>query len=513
MDTPTSIATAAFLFILFLWARRPKSSVPLPPGPKPIPVIGNIRDLTPKQLWVTATKWSKQYGDVCYVHVFGQGLVFLCSPEAAFDLLDKRGSIYSDKPYLVMTGELVGCKRMVAFTGYGDESKRQRRLMHRALGIQTIAKYNPLVEYETKAFLHRLLLDSSNYSKNLRRYTGGLGLQVLYGYQVEKTDDEFLTLAEETVDLLANKVVSGGGIWPVDVFPSLKHLPMWFPGAGFKRSAVIWKAMVEDFVDRPYEWTKSEMRKGTAVSSFCTTLLEQDSKTADEQYEDDVKWTANSMYSGSADTTMTLMTQFILAMIMNPEVLAKAHEEIDRVVGNDRLPTFEDRPNLPYIECVMNESLRWGPSLPLSLPHRLMEDNVYRGMFIPKGSLIFGNIWAILRDEKLYPNPYVFNPDRFMEKADPEMERRRDPRNYVFGFGRRRCPGANLVETSAWLLMVCMLATLDMTKAVDDKGNIIEPKIEYDNSVFGIPNPFECSIKPRSVQAAALMRLTTEGRV
>jgi cytochrome P450 len=64
--------------------------------------------------------------------------------------------------------------------------------------------------------------------------------------------------------------------------------------------------------------------------------------------------------------TMTLMTQFILAMIMNPEVLAKAHEEIDRVVGNDRLPTFEDRPNLPYIECVMNESLRWGPSLPLS---------------------------------------------------------------------------------------------------------------------------------------------------
>jgi len=124
MNISTVIVVAAFLVTLSLWVQKKKKTSPLPPpGPKPLPIIGNIFDLTPKQLWITTTKWSKQYGnvhlsppsvrywisslgDVCYAHVFGQGLVFLCSPDAAFDLLDKRGSIYSDKPYLVMTDEL-----------------------------------------------------------------------------------------------------------------------------------------------------------------------------------------------------------------------------------------------------------------------------------------------------------------------------------------------------------------------------------------------------------------------
>ena len=115
----------ASLLVLFLWFRKPKvSRASLPPGPKPLPLLGNILDLTLKELWLPAFEWAKQHGtgiptssipsrvkppspgDVVYIHVLGQGLVFLNSAEAAFDLLDKRGSIYSDKPSLVMAGEL-----------------------------------------------------------------------------------------------------------------------------------------------------------------------------------------------------------------------------------------------------------------------------------------------------------------------------------------------------------------------------------------------------------------------
>lgn len=124
-------------------------------------------------------------------------------------------------------------------------------------------------------------------------------------------------------------------------------------------------------------------------------------------------------------------------MITHPEVMKKAQAEIDSVVGSDRLPTFSDRYSLPYLDCVMTEVLRMGVAVPLGLPHRLMEDDVYRGMFIPKGTLVFANVWNILRDEALYPEPFEFKPERYLVEADELTVRRRDPRQYVFGYGRR----------------------------------------------------------------------------
>jgi len=196
-------------------------------------------------------------------------------------------------------------------------------------------------------------------------------------------------------------------------------------------------------------------------------------------------------------------------MVQHPTVLRQAQAEIDAVVGQNRLPVFEDRALLPYCNAVFTESLRWSSPVPLGLPHRLMEDDIYDGVFLPKGSFVFGNIWTILRDETLFPDPHTFNPDRYLEPAvDEATERRRDPRTYVFGFGRRRCPGAHLVESSAWLLVVSMMATLDISKAMDDHGMRVEPEVTFDNSVFRMPSPFKLDIRPRS--EAALRSLTQE---
>ncbi|KAF8154735.1 cytochrome P450 [Crassisporium funariophilum] len=500
-------ALASLLLAVFLWFRKPKASpASLPPGPKPVPVLGNVRDLTAKELWLPASQWAKEYGDVVYLHLLGQGLVFLNSPQAATDLLDKRGSLYSDKPSLVMAGELCGCKNMVAFTCYGDQSKRQRRLIHKAFGLPTIPSYQPLLQTETHSFLRRLLVDPSEYVKHVRRYAGGLTLSVVYGYEAVSNDDEFLELAEECVNLLSNRIASGGGIWPVDIFPSLQHMPLWMPGSGFKKNAMIWKKKMEEFVDRPYEFVKNSMKSGTHKASFCSTLLEDTSIQSLDKFEFDLKWSANSMYSASIDTTITTVSHFILAMVLNPDAQRKAQQELDTVVGSGRLPTFADRASLPYVECLFKETLRWGVPVPLNLPHRLMEDDVYNGMHIPKGSLIFGNIWAMLRNETMYPDASAFKPERFMEPVSPEMERKRNPKNYVFGFGRRQCPGLNLVDSSVWLLIASMLATLDISKAVDEHGNTVEPVLEFENPIFRMPNQFKCDMRPRSAKALSLIR-------
>ncbi|KAG6376579.1 cytochrome P450 [Boletus reticuloceps] len=506
------LAAVTLCYALYCQCTRQKPAAPLPPGPKPLPILGNVANLTSaKEPWLLAERWAKRYGPITYLHVVGQGLVFLNTPEVALDLLDKRGAIYSDKPHLVMVGELCGCENMVAFTPYGDQSRRQRRLMQAAFGSSSIKHYQPLLQLETKPFLRGLLEDPFKFQDHLRRYAGGLTLLVVYGHHVKSTDDAFLKLADECVNILANRIAAGGGIWPVDVFPALKHLPDWFPGAGFKRNAAIWKKKMQVFVDEPYAFVLNERRKGTAKASFVSTVLDDmdgEEKGLDTHQDFDLRWTANSMYAASIDTTITTLSHFILAMVKHPLVLKRAQAEIDAVVGQNRLPVFEDRPSLPYCNAVFTESLRWGVPVPLSLPHRLTEDDIYDGAFIPKGSLVFANIWSILRDETLFPNAHAFNPDRYLVPApDEETERRRDPRSYVFGFGRRRCPGMHLVESSAWLLMVSMIATLDIGKALDEYGIEIEPEVVFDNAIFRMPRPFKLAVRPRS---EAVLRLLSE---
>lgn len=127
---------------------------------------------------------------------------------------------------------------------------------------------------------------------------------------------------------------------------------------------------------------------------------------------------------------------FFLAMALNPQVMKKAQEELDRVVGKGELPDFSHKHNLPYIDALVKEILRWSPPLPLAVPARAMQDDVYRGYVIPAGATVIQNVWAIFRDPTIYPDPEAFNPDRFLKdgKINPLVL---DPEGRAFGAGRR----------------------------------------------------------------------------
>lgn len=117
---------------------------------------------------------------------------------------------------------------------------------------------------------------------------------------------------------------------------------------------------------------------------------------------------------------------------MNPDVQKKAQAELDSVIGPDRLPTWDDRSSLPYVDAVLKETLRWNTATPLGVPHAVIQDDVYEGKFIPAGSTVISNIWAIMRDESEFKNPDSFWPERFLQPNPPK-----DPHSYAFGFGRR----------------------------------------------------------------------------
>jgi len=320
-------------------------------------------------------------------------------------------------------------------------------------------------------------------------------MRIAYGYRVKESNDPFLTDVEVAVEQFSLSTAPGGFL--VNLVPSLRHIPSWFPGAGFKHTAALWAECLVNMVEQPYQFVKQQMAAGTAQPSFTSRLLEDSPTTANREHE--IKWSAASLYSGGADTTVASIHAFFLAMILFPDVARKAQAEIDAVVGQDRLPSFSDRERLPYINALVLEVMRWHSVTPTGIPHRVMEDNVHEGYVIPKGALIFSNIWFMLHDPQVYPEPSKFSPERFL---GPQPQQ--DPRNVCFGFGRRICPGRVLADSSLFISCSMSLAVFDIAKYSKD-GVVVEPVVEQSPGTISHPKPFKFSIKPRSQKALDLI--------
>lgn len=186
---------------------------------------------------------------------------------------------------------------------------------------------------------------------------------------------------------------------------------------------------------------------------------------------------------------------------MYPEIQKRAQNEIDKIVGTSRLPSFEDRPSLPYIDALVKEVYRWHPVVPMGFPHVASSDDIYEGMFIPRGAILIPNIWLFTHDEAYYKDPHTFNPERFLGEA-LEM----DPGMLIFGFGKRICPGKDFADESVFLTIAMTLAVFNIKKAKDENGDIIEPISSFEPGILSRPHAFSCDISSRSDEAARLVR-------
>ncbi|OAX32518.1 cytochrome P450 [Rhizopogon vinicolor AM-OR11-026] len=450
-------------------------------------------------------KSSSNDSPITFHRVFGRKFIVLNTLKAANDLLESRSNIYSDRPMACMYKELVN-RGMAVFnvSSQHPRFKVYRRLLNTSLNARAVGRYDGILYDERLILLRGLATEPEAFIRHLRRVSGGVILKVAYGWTVNDIDDYFVDLMEQSFALSVE--IMKPGRWLVDVFPILRFIPSWFPGAGFKRDAVVWREQMSELDRKPHAWAKEQIESGNYIDSFSSQHLRpEDGHEIDAEEEDIIKWCSAALYTGGADTTVSALSSFMLFMALHPDIQRRAQAEIDEVVGKNRLPTSADQVCLPYVSAVLKEVLRVAPVARLGLPHRVLREDEYLGYRIPRGSTVIANIWGITHDASLYPEPMTFNPDRFLATSDGPAQL--DSSKIVFGYGRRICPGAHLAEVSMFLNIVGILATFNISKALDERGQEVEPLVGYTDGITSHPKPFKCCILPRSRENLAMLDL------
>ncbi|KAG1751948.1 cytochrome P450 [Suillus occidentalis] len=447
----------------------------LPPGPVLLPLLGNFLSIDTKEPWLTYTEWGTTCGDLVFVRLLGHEVVVINSQHVADVLLEKCSQIDSDRPYIA-TLEPFGWSVNFALIGCGDKWRLCRRLFHQTFRPDSALKFRPMQIKRAREMIVNLIDDPQNYHSHFATsadvFSSSVGMSVTYGYQTSPRDDPLVRIVE-------NALVIGLEMMTQERATLLQFFPFCCPtGAGDLRSNAMLKfrpVAWRDMTDLPFQYVQKRMAENLSpglVSMVSDNLqrMEKPDQASNPIFETALKDAAATAIMGSS-TTSTLMT-FALAMVLYPEVQRRAQAEINSVVGEDRLPTFEDRVSLPYVEAVLRETFRWHPILLNGAPHATLSDDIFDGYFIPKGATVMCNIWGISRNEKRYPEASSFIPERFIDVNNALTDD--DPARYVFGFGRRRCPGRYAADASLWSAIVTMLATVEFSPAKDDQGKAIE---------------------------------------
>ncbi|KAJ5400901.1 hypothetical protein N7465_011390 [Penicillium sp. CMV-2018d] len=481
----------------------------VPPGPKPLPVIGNFLDLPSKgqpeyKHWL---KHKDAYGPISSINVMGTTLVIFHDKDAAHAVMGKKAQKTSARPQLNFA-QLCGFENFLITHQYDDKYRLHRKMVHQEIGTKGLsAGFRPLQEQESLRFILQTFNRPDDILRHLKTLAAAIVLKITYGYAIEQNGtDPLVGLIEHAMENLSQAFVPLS--WAIDSIPAIKYLPDWFPGMSYRKTAQEWKAVNEAAAELPYEFVKRQVIHKAHLPSYVSNLLERNMAKSDSDDiklspadEEAIKWTAVSLYAAGSDSTVAIIHSVICGLVMFPDVVKRAQEEIDRVVGWDRLPNFDDRVNLPYVDGIIKEAWRWNPVGPMGLAHKSEEDIIYGNYLIPKGSYLLPSLWWFLNDPKEYPDPRAFRPERYMEPLNHP-----DPSEIAFGYGRRSCAGRFFADQSVYITVVQLLAAFDIRKAKDGHGNEIPVTLEAIPGMVNRPAPFQFKVEPRGQHYIDLLR-------
>ncbi|KAF2774010.1 putative cytochrome P450 oxidoreductase [Teratosphaeria nubilosa] len=475
----------------------------LPPGPATIPVLGNAHLIPATGIALKFEEWAKKYGPIYSLRVFDSNIIVISDPRIVSQLLDKKGVIYSDRPDNVVAMHVTNGHHL-SFEQQGPSWKLKRAVTVRQFSPQLLDSHHFRVqEAEAVIFMNNLLDDPDRVFEYARLYPVSVACSLVYGHRAKDLDSPWYKEFYHMMDMWGAVLEPGAN-------PPIEELPLlwWLPGK--------WKSrMMETRSLRAKMWNgarqtvEQRRAKGDKRDCFIDEKLDEIDKNGWEAGWPLPEFAFNNLcgelIEAGADTTANQILTLIMALAKHPEVQRKARAEIDAICSPDKAPTFDDFDQLPYINCIVKEGLRWRPTARSALPHRVTKDDEYDGYLIPRGSTIFLAVWAMHQDEKLYPDHLKFRPERFANhpKLANEYAAASDYKNrdhYGYGAGRRICPGLHLAERNMWRIVAKLIWGFDILEPLDPVTGKLVPLDEnaYSSSILVSPLPFKVRVVPRS---------------
>ncbi|KAH7884072.1 cytochrome P450 [Phlebopus sp. FC_14] len=418
---------------LFAARRR----LPLPPGPPGHWLFGNT--LPKSRAPFQYAKWTEQYGPVFSLKQGPRVFVIIGRHQAAMDIMEKEGASLVDRPRLIAAGEVLSGGMRILIAGSGDRLRRLRRVLHALLQPKVAETYEHVQFRNAKNVVVDILDDPKNHQMHAKRYAASVIMSIAYGKTTPTSYSDPEVVAVNRCLARFGQTIRPG-TYLVDTYPILQYVP------GYLNTLKKWHQEELDLFQEQLDAVRRQMDEGKARDCFSKFLIEHQKEY--ELQDKELAYVAGSMFGAGSDTTASAITIMIMAATLYPEAQAKVQEELDAVVGRERLPTFGDYEMLPQVTAFMLETFRWRPVSIGGFGHRATKDIVWKDYVIPAGATVIGNHWAIANDPEVFPEPEKFNPQRWIN-VDGTI--RDDIRFCTYGFGRRICPGQHVANRSVFI--------------------------------------------------------------
>lgn len=381
----------------------------------------------------------------------------------------------------------------ILMMNYTDQFRQHQRLQVSVLNATPAAAYLPFQTLESQQLMQDLLENAGGASAEVQghfqRTVASIIHTLLYGFRVEDFNDPVLRTVVKLNEEFSEFIQVGAHI--VDQFPVLNNLP------GFLAP---WQAKAENHYMTKYNLRDENFRRGQEsdawnISKHLKNTVERDNL---DMPLNELAFELGTMIDAALDGTTDSLIWFVVACITQDQgFVAKAREELDSVVGHDRLPGPDDKPNLPYITAVVEEIFRWRPAGPEGVPHLNKEESTYNGYTIPKGSVVIPNVWTISREEAVFGlDPDDFIPDRWLGEDGKTLK---DLPAAAFGYGRRTCPGRYFARNVIWIVVAQLLWSFDIKAGLSEETGepIVVDPLACTYGLVMRALPFKASFNPR----------------
>lgn len=481
------IAVVVVIMLLSVLAvkssKKPKN---FPPGPPKIAFLGSAPYIEGScMLHMLQSLWHN-HGPLCGFYLGNQPFLSISDLELSKELF--RKDAVAARPPLTPNEEHVrgwdtlqrlhldqqGCRPGPTFSN-GSYNKELRRFSVHNLknfGFGKASMEGAIHEevQQLCSFFQDKVDKPFNIGQTMNVYVVNALWAILVGERLGHDDPKALELAR-LIDTFFN-TTSPAVATITQVCPSAAKLPLLQNYTGYKALGDVFSALrstIEPYIEQHMQSYDEMSPPRDFVDSWLQEMqvhsgnFNSKSVFGPQLGVDSLIATLSDLFIGGMDTTSQSMNWMFLYLLHHPEVKAKVHEELDLVVGSDRLPNLADRDQLPYTSAVLHEAQRCTSLAYSSIPHVALEDVPFHSYTIPKGTVIFTNLYGIMHDPKHFEDPEVFRPQRHLTPLDNKFT----PSSHVvpFGVGKRSCIGQSLAENEMFLFFTAILQKFDMEAA------------------------------------------------